>query len=116
MTYILASNVAELVPFLAMVALKIPPALIIMQILANVFACRSEQTSILRLGFFSNPLIWLGIGIEWALVLVIINSAPLKQIFSTAPLTPWQWLLLLICPPLVLGAEELRKAIFLRAT
>ncbi len=33
-TYILASNVAEVVPFLAMVALKIPPALIIMQILA----------------------------------------------------------------------------------
>jgi magnesium-transporting ATPase (P-type) len=33
MTYILASNVAELVPFLAMVALKIPPALIVMQIL-----------------------------------------------------------------------------------
>ena len=33
MTYILASNVAELVPFLAMVILKIPPALIIMQIL-----------------------------------------------------------------------------------
>ena len=34
MTYILASNVAELVPFLLMVALKIPPALVIMQILA----------------------------------------------------------------------------------
>ena len=33
-TYILASNVAELVPFLLMVALKIPPALVIMQILA----------------------------------------------------------------------------------
>ena len=33
-TYILASNVAEMVPFLAMVALKIPPALVIMQVLA----------------------------------------------------------------------------------
>lgn len=33
-TYILASNVAEVVPFLLMVALKIPPALVIMQILA----------------------------------------------------------------------------------
>ncbi|OLP17857.1 HAD family hydrolase [Leptolyngbya sp. 'hensonii'] len=219
MTYILASNVAELVPFLAMVALKIPPALIIMQILAvdlgtdmvpalalgaeraevglmtqpprskrqplldrslllraycflglfeaalgmagfflvwwsygyglaelqavtpailahtadatttaiyaqattmtlativacqdgNVFACRSERSSIFRLGFFSNPLIWLGIAMEWMLVLAIIDFLPLRQIFSTAPLAPWQWLCLLICPPIILGLEELRK-------
>jgi Ca2+-transporting ATPase len=45
------------------------------------------------------------------LVLAIIHYAPLRNIFATAPLTPWQWLLLLICPPLLLGAEELRKAI-----
>ncbi|BAZ39309.1 ATPase, E1-E2 type [Calothrix sp. NIES-4101] len=220
MTYILASNVAELVPFLAMVTLKIPPALIIMQILivdlgtdilpalalgaeraevgtmqlpprakskplldrslllraycflglieatlgmigffmvwqsygynlaslqaiapailsrtadptitfiyaqattmtlaiivacqdGNVFACRSERTSIWRLGFFSNPFIWLGIATEWTLILAIIEIAPLRHIFSTSPLTPWQWLFLLVCPPILLGAEELRKA------
>jgi Ca2+-transporting ATPase len=220
MTYILASNVAELVPFLCMVALKIPPALVIMQILfvdlgtdmipalalgaeppevgtmnqpprpqskplldrslllraycflgvieavlgmaaffwvwhshgyglselqtvtpqildrgadaatvaiyaqattmtlvtivacqdGNVFACRSERTSIWRLGFFSNPSIWLGIAIEWSLVLLITQSGPLQAIFSTTNLTPSQWLLLLTCPPLLLGAEELRKA------
>jgi potassium/sodium efflux P-type ATPase len=34
MTYILASNMAEFLPFLAMVFLKIPPALVILQILA----------------------------------------------------------------------------------
>jgi Ca2+-transporting ATPase len=222
MLYILASNVPELVPFLLMVALKIPPALVIMQILfidlgtdlvpalalgaekaeagtmqqpprkktrslldtslllrsygflgliegvlgmaafflvwwsygydltelqavtpsilsrsadaatiaiytqaitmtlasivacqtGNVFACRSEGTSIRKLGLFSNPLIWLGIAIEWILVLLITNSPSLSSIFSTAPLVPWQWLLLLICPPIVLGAEELRKALF----
>ena len=223
MTYILASNVAELVPFLAMVIFKIPPALVIMQILivdlgtdilpalalgteraelgtmqlpprakskplldrslllraycflglieaalgmlgffwvwhsygydfnslqaiapailshttnpeitfiyaqattmtlaiivacqdGNVFACRSEQTSIFRIGFFSNPFIWLGIATEWILIISIIEFLPLRQIFATAPLTTWQWLLLLICPPILLGAEELRKS-FLR--
>ncbi len=223
MTYILASNVAELVPFLAMVILKIPPALIIMQILivdlgtdilpalalgteraelgtmqlppraksqplldrslllraycflglieaalgmlgffwvwhsygydfnalqaiapsilsrtanpeitfiyaqattmtlaiivacqdGNVFACRSERTSIFRLGFFSNPFIWLGIATEWILIISIIQVFSLRQIFSTAPLTTWQWLFLLVCPPILLGAEELRKR-FLR--
>jgi Ca2+-transporting ATPase len=226
MTYILASNVAELVPFLLMVALKIPPALVIMQILivdlgtdivpalalgaeraeagtmqqsprkksrplldrslllraycflglleaslgmtmfflvwwsygygltelqavtpsilshsanaatvaiyaqattmtlativacqdGNVFACRSEHTSIFKLGFFSNPLIWLGIAIEWILVLLITNSETLKSLFSTAPLAPWQWLVLLVCPPIVLGAEELRKAVTRRTS
>ncbi|MEG3436227.1 cation-transporting P-type ATPase [Pannus brasiliensis CCIBt3594] len=221
MTYILASNVAEVVPFLLMVALKIPPALGIMQILAidlgtdlipalalgaeraeagtlqqpprprtkalldrslllraygflglleavlgmgafflvwwsygygirelqavtptilsrsadaavlaiyvrattmmlativagqdgNVFACRSERVSIFRLGFFSNPAIWLGIAVEWILVLSITRNEFLRGVFSTAPLAPWQWLFLLICPPIVLGAEELRKAL-----
>lgn len=224
MTYILASNVAELVPFLFMVALKIPPALVIMQILiidlgtdivpalalgaepaevgtmeqpprnksrplldrslllraycflglleatlgmlmfflvwrsygygltelqavtpailahsanaatvaiyaqattmtlativacqdGNVFACRSEFTSIFKLGFFSNPFIWVGIAMEWVLVLLITNSTFLNRIFSTTPLAPWQWLLLLVCPPIVLAAEELRKAIVRR--
>jgi magnesium-transporting ATPase (P-type) len=218
-TYILASNMAEFLPFLAMVFLKIPPALIILQILAidlgtdmlpalalgaespekgsmeqpprhksktlldlplmlraycflglieglagmaafllvwwsngygiteiqalspsiishsasaatmaiyyqattatlaaivacqdgNVFACRSERISIFRLGFFTNRLIWLGIAVEWVLILSIIYSPTLQKIFMTAPLQPSQWLALVICPPLVLMADEVRK-------
>jgi Ca2+-transporting ATPase len=77
----------------------------------NVFACRSERVSIFRLGFFSNRLIWLGIAVEWALILSIIYVAPLQKIFATAPLTPWQWLMLILCPPLILMADELRKRI-----
>jgi Sec-independent protein translocase protein TatA len=34
----------------------------------------------------------------------------LRVIFSTAPLNPAQWVVLLLCPLLVLGAEEVRKA------
>jgi magnesium-transporting ATPase (P-type) len=222
MTYILASNVAELVPFLAMVALKIPPALIVMQILivdlgtdilpalalgaeraeagtmqlpprakskplldrslllraycflgaieatlgmlgfflvwhsygydlaklqaiapsilsrtadpsvtliyaqattmtlativacqdGNVFACRSERTSIFRLGFFTNPWIWLGIATEWMLIISIVDVPLLRRVFSTSPLTLWQCLLLLLCPLILLGVEEIRKAWF----
>lgn len=222
MTYILASNVPEIVPFLAMVALKIPPALTILQILAvdlgtdmvpalalgadrpeagimlqpprpkhkplldlplllraygwlgvmeaiaamssfflvwwgygytladlrqvtpqilnhtaaanttaiyfqattlalgaivacqvgNIFACRSERWSILHLGWFSNRLIWLGIGVEWLVIAAIIFLPPLAVTFTTAPPALWQWLTLLIWPPLMLGAEEGRKAIW----
>lgn len=220
-TYILASNVAELLPFLFMVIFKIPPALIIMQILAidlgtdlfpalalgaekpevgmmerpprkkskflmdaplllraycflgllegllgmagfflvwlsygynlvelqavspailshsadaatlaiyhqattltlaaivacqdgNVFACRSERVSIFKLGFFSNRLIWLGILTEWIVILSIVHFSPLQAIFSTTSLAPWQWLILLICPILMLGADEFRKKV-----
>ncbi|MEG3985746.1 cation-transporting P-type ATPase [Microcoleus sp. S28C3] len=77
----------------------------------NVFACRSERTSIFRLGFFSNRLIWLGIAVEWALILSIIYFPPLQKVFATAPLSPWQWSLLILCPPLILIADEIRKQI-----
>ena len=77
----------------------------------NVFACRSERTSIVRLGFFSNRLIWLGIAVEWALILSIIYFPPLQKVFATAPLSPWQWSLLILCPPLILIADEIRKKI-----
>ncbi|MCC5632797.1 HAD-IC family P-type ATPase [Nostoc sphaeroides CHAB 2801] len=77
----------------------------------NVFACRSERVSIFRLGFLTNRLIWLGIAVEWALILAIIYSPTLQEIFATAALQPSQLLLLLICPPLILIADELRKRI-----
>jgi len=77
----------------------------------NVFACRSERISIFRLGFFRNRLIWIGIAVEWALILSIIYVPPLQKIFATAPLSPLQWLMLLLCPPLILMADEVRKQI-----
>jgi magnesium-transporting ATPase (P-type) len=75
----------------------------------NVFACRSERTSIFKLGFFSNPFIWIGIAVEWLIILMIIFLDPLRSIFGTTPLAGWQWLLLPLCPILLLGAEEFRK-------
>jgi hypothetical protein len=33
----------------------------------------------------------------------------LQKIFSTAPLQPLHWLVLLVFPPLILIADELRK-------
>ena len=38
---------------------------------ANVFACRSDRISAFRLGWFSNPLIVLGIVVEVALLLIM---------------------------------------------
>jgi calcium-translocating P-type ATPase len=79
--------------------------------IGNVFACRSERTSIFRLGFFSNPSIWLGIVAELLLILAIIYIPPLQKIFGTMPLETWQWSVLIICPPLILLADKIYKQI-----
>jgi magnesium-transporting ATPase (P-type) len=75
----------------------------------NVFACRSEWASALRLSWFNNRLIWVGIAAEVVLLCGLIYLPPLQAVFMTAAIAHWQWLLLLFCPPLLLGAEELRK-------
>lgn len=75
----------------------------------NIFACRSDRASICKIGWFSNQLIWVGIAVELVLLVAIIHVVPISRIFATIPLTPWQWLVLLVCPLVVLGAEEVRK-------
>jgi magnesium-transporting ATPase (P-type) len=75
----------------------------------NIFACRSERASVLRLSWFDNRLIWVGIAAEVVLLCGLIYLPPLQAVFMTAAIENWQWWLLLFCPPLLLGAEELRK-------
>jgi potassium/sodium efflux P-type ATPase len=75
----------------------------------NIFACRSDRLSIFKLGWFSNRLVWIGIAVELVVLLAIIDTRFLSRVFATASLTPWQWLALLVCPLLILMAEEFRK-------
>jgi Ca2+-transporting ATPase len=79
--------------------------------IGNVFACRSERVSSLRLGWFSNPWIWIGIALEILFVLLLVYVYPLNQIFMLAPLAGWQWAVLVFCPIVLLAAEEWRKQI-----
>lgn len=79
--------------------------------IGNLFACRSEWVSVFRLNWTNNRLLWIGIGVEVAALFAFIYIPFLSNVFTTLPLSPWQWLLLLVCPPILLGAEELRKAL-----
>ncbi len=76
---------------------------------ANVFACRSFTESIFRLGFFSNPLIWVGLASEILLAGLIIYHPLGQEIFGTAALPAWVWLLLVPFAMALLLLEELRK-------
>jgi Ca2+-transporting ATPase len=48
------------------------------------------------------------------MIAVLSYTPVLADAFHLAPITPWLWLSLLAWPPLVLGAEELRKALVRR--
>ncbi|MCL6431590.1 MAG: cation-transporting P-type ATPase, partial [Anaerolineae bacterium] len=83
--------------------------------IANVFACRSERASILRIGFLNNRLILLGILTELALIAAIDYLRPLQIVFGTAPLRLTDWLFLFTITPMLLAAEEGRKWLVRRA-
>jgi Ca2+-transporting ATPase len=75
------------------------------------FAMRTNRRSLRDIGLFSNRFLLAGVAFELALVTALIYVPALNRMFHQAPLGPWHWLFLSIVPPIVLGAEELRKAV-----
>jgi len=82
----------------------------------NVFACRTDRESVFRVGVFRNRLVLLGIGAEVAILLGLILVPPLQYVFGLAPLALQEWGVLLLFPPLMLIAEEIRKWILRAVT
>jgi magnesium-transporting ATPase (P-type) len=78
------------------------------------FALRTDRRSTLSIGLFSNRLLLFGVAFELALILVLIYVPGVNDVFHNSPIGPWHWLLLILFPPLVFGAEEARKALFRR--
>jgi magnesium-transporting ATPase (P-type) len=87
--------------------------IVVMQI-ANVFACRSEKISSLKLGFFENRLILWGILFEMAFVSVLIYTPFFQKIFNTAALGLKDWSLLFLFMIAMFSLEELRKRFFVK--
>ncbi len=85
-------------------------AIVVAQV-ANVFACRSERTSILRLGVLSNRFILWGVAVELAILAAIVYTPLGWAIFGTASLPVWVWPVLLAGAGGLLLAEEVRKLI-----
>lgn len=81
--------------------------------IGNLFAQRTEKTSVLKIGWFSNPLIWVGIASELVLIGMIIYIPFFQQLIGTAAFPLENWLFLFAWTPSLLLADELRKA-FLR--
>jgi magnesium-transporting ATPase (P-type) len=78
------------------------------------FAFRTNRESVFSIGLLSNRFLLVGIAFEVALLVALVLVPALQGVFHMKPLDPIAWPLLLVWPPLVFGAEELRKALFRR--
>jgi P-type Ca2+ transporter type 2C len=76
-----------------------------------VMAWRTNRESVRTIGLLTNRLIVVGIAVEIAMVALLAYTPGLDDIFHTSDLSGAEWLFLLLWPPLVLHAEELRKAV-----
>ena len=78
--------------------------------IGQVMNCRTETTSVFKVGLFSNRRIVYGILFEIALIVLLTLFPPLQGVFHTGPLG-WQDYVFLCCiPPVVIAIEEARKA------
>jgi magnesium-transporting ATPase (P-type) len=86
-------------------------AAIVVTQMGNLFAQRSEHTSIFRSKLFANRWIWVAVAVALAVVSVVIYVPFFQRLFSTAGFPASNWLFLLALSPTVLLADELRKAV-----
>ncbi len=76
-----------------------------------VFNCRTNHTSVFKVGLFTNRLILIGIVVEIIVVCAIIYIPAMNELFHTAPLGVREWLFLLWIPFFMIAIDELRKAL-----
>ena len=77
--------------------------------IGNLFAQRTERTSVFRIGLFSNRLLWVGIASELVIIFLIVYAPPLQKVIGTHAFSPGNWLFLFAWAPLLLIADECRK-------
>lgn len=78
-----------------------------------VMGCRTDSTSVFRIGLFTNRLILWGILVELTLLAILIYTPFIQPIFNTAPIGLREWFFLFAWIPVIFFLDELRKA-FLR--
>jgi magnesium-transporting ATPase (P-type) len=79
--------------------------------IGNLFAQRTERASALSIGLFSNRLLWIGITSEIIVILLIVYVPAIQRIIGTSSFSPENWVFLFAWAPLLLIADELRKAL-----
>jgi sodium/potassium-transporting ATPase subunit alpha len=86
-------------------------AAIVLGQVANAFVSRSDQLSLFRLGFFSNPITLVGIAVDVLLLSVMVYTPLGNWILGTSALPLWIWFPLSFGVLVFFLAEETRKLI-----
>jgi P-type Ca2+ transporter type 2C len=79
--------------------------------IGNLFAHRTERSSIRAVGWVGNRLLWVGITSELLVIAAIVYLPPLQRLIGTAAFPTWLWLPLLAVAPTLLFIDEIRKAL-----
>jgi calcium-translocating P-type ATPase len=84
--------------------------------IGTALAARTERASLRTVGIFTNRLLLAGIATEIAFAAMLVYVPQLHGVFGTAPLHGLELAILAAFPPLVWGADELRRALIRRRT
>ncbi|MDD1669812.1 MAG: cation-transporting P-type ATPase, partial [Methanomicrobiales archaeon] len=82
--------------------------------IGNLFAQRTERESFFKTPIFNNRFLWVGILSELAIVNILIYTPWLQPLFGTAAFPVGNWLFLFALAPVLLLADEVRKALVRR--
>ncbi|CAH1155642.1 unnamed protein product [Phaedon cochleariae] len=77
----------------------------------NALACRSSTKSVFTIGFFSNKMFLIAVGLSILGQMLVVYVKPLQTIFQTEALTPWDILFLVGLTSSVWIFSEIRKCI-----
>ncbi len=79
--------------------------------IGNLLGRRTDRSSLFSVGLFSNNMIWIGIASELIIIFSIIYIPFLQNVIGTAPFPLQNWIFLFAWAPVLLIAEEFRKAV-----
>ena len=82
---------------------------VVMAQVGNAFACRTERNRGRSLGWASNPRLLLGIGIELAILIILVYVPPIASLFDHVPIPASFWLGLSLYPLVLYGLDWIRK-------
>ena len=82
--------------------------------IGTALAARTERASLRAVGFFTNPLLLWGILSELVFAAALVYAPPFQNVFGTAALGGTELGILAAFPPIVWGADELRRHLLRR--
>lgn len=82
---------------------------IVMCQVGTALAARTDRASLRRVGFFSNPLLLVGIAFELLFTAVLVWVPPFQGVFGTAPWPGEVIGIIAVFPLIVWGSDELRR-------